>query len=600
MAGSQASLPPGIKKEITRHPSSLRHLPPQDGDEVELKYTLSLKVGDREVDSSSSKEQPFVYKVGFADAIEGLALGVKTMRKGEHARFVVAAPHAYGEAGNTDLGVPPNSTMVLEVELVKCPLREDLFEDGGAIKLEVRDAPDGRHPRPSDEVQITYKVTVTDSGVIMNQKGGVYKIGGEQIGPLGRVFDKALLSMKRGDEVLVTCQPQYTFAAGQYKGKVAVVSIALEEIFEVHDMSLGKHDSTVLRKRIKEGSAKDRIHDTTTVTLDIVSVSSGAEKLLKDRREVTFKVGNGQECDALEGSVVGMRVGDEAVLKVVSVEACRGGSVHLPEHLETPVMFHIAIKSFDRVKEKWDLSSAERIQRGRERKEVATELFKRGRTRLACHHYELIADLYTSLSFFQAEEQPEAQEMQRLANLNRAMCMLKLGDMKTVRELCTTVLGEDAANPKALFRRAKAALALNDYEDAIVDCERLLEVEPSSRDGRELLREAKRLRKRHDSLQTSTFAKMCAGLGDLPERVAPKGEEPFVAPDLDAEYAKLAAEHGLPYHWTKQGGSVSDAIESRGEAPAPAAAEASAEPAAVAATGETPAAEPSPSDEVSR
>lgn len=39
-------------------------------------------------------------EVGFADAIEGLALGVKTMRKGEHARRCAAALSAAALAGS--------------------------------------------------------------------------------------------------------------------------------------------------------------------------------------------------------------------------------------------------------------------------------------------------------------------------------------------------------------------------------------------------------------------------------------------------------------------------------------------------------------------
>merc|ERR1712070_410964 len=107
-----------------------------------------------------------------------------------------------------------------------------------------------------------------------------------------------------------------------------------------------------------------------------------------------------------------------------------GGLLGLPEGLEPPIMIHIELLSFERVPEKWDLNSSQRLERARDRKAVATELFKRGRIRLACQHYENIAGFFTALDFFKAgDEQKQALELRRVAKLNRAMCMLKLGGM---------------------------------------------------------------------------------------------------------------------------------------------------------------------------
>mmetsp|Transcript_7640 Transcript_7640/g.15958 ORF Transcript_7640/g.15958 Transcript_7640/m.15958 type:complete len:588 (+) Transcript_7640:81-1844(+) len=545
-AGAGPALPAGLTKEITRHPSSLQKLPPQPGDEVEVHYVAKIKVTDLQFDSSRDRGKAFKYKVGQGEVIQGWELGVQTMRKGEHARFTIAPALAYGEAGDGDR-VPPNSVVVLEIELISCPVREDLFEDGGAIKREVKEGREGRQPRSGDECQITCKVTVEDYGVAIASEHFVYRIGSEQMGQLAKVIDRALSSMKRGDEVLLTCQPSYAFGQqGKYAGKAATISLTLEEIYEVHDTSLGELDKTVLRKRIKEGTGNVRIHDTARVKLQVKSVTANSEKVLAEKREFSFVVGNGEVCDALEGSVLSLREGEEAILKCVAPEACSGGLLGLPEGLEVPVMIDIVVVSFEKALEKWDLDSSDRIKRGRERKEVAAELFKRGRTRLAAHHYEAIAGLYQSIGFFKAEEQKDALDLRRVSLLNRAMCMLKMGNMKSAKSLCTEVLKEDAANPKALFRRAKASVALREYPEAIVDLNRLLEVEPSSADGRSLLREAKRLQKREDGKESVTFARMCAGLGQLPERSDRREDDVVVMPDLEQEYAKIAQKHGLP------------------------------------------------------
>lgn len=475
------------------------------------------------------------------------------MRKGEHAKFTVAPQFAHGDDGSGEEGspqhVPPGSVVILEIELIKCPMREDLFEDGGVIKLEQTNGPDGRQPRAGDECQISYKVTVEGAGVVMASQQAVYKLGSEQMGQIAKVLDKALGTMKRGDEALLTCQPSYTFGnEGRHGGKVASVFLALEQIYEVHDTSVGLKDRAVLRKRIRESDTNDRVYDTARVVVQVKSVTaSGGEKALREPRELSFVVGNGDVCDALEGSVIQMKQGEEAVLRCESSEAVAGGSLGLPEGLPTPVMIHIAVVRFEKVPEKWDLDSHGRVARGRERKEVATALFKRGRIRLACHLYELIADLFARLEFFKSEDQNEAAELRRVATLNRAMCMLKLGNMKVVKELCSVVLREDATNAKALFRRAKAHVSLKEYDEAIHDLQRLLEVEPASKEGRALMQEARQLRKQRDQQQSGAFAKMCAGLGQLPERVGRTDDSPVVMPNLEEEYAKIAARHGLPY-----------------------------------------------------
>merc|ERR1719265_2676886 len=217
-------------------------------------------------DSSRQREQPLTFKVGLDQVIKGWDLGVQTLRKGEHARFTIPHEFAYGEAG-LEGRVPPNSTVVYEVELLSCPMREDLFEDGGALKLEIKDGDSGRQPRAGDECQISYKVTVEGCGVAMSGQSVVYKVGSERMGRIAKVLDKVLSTMKRGDEAFVRCQPEYAYGDGEgkYANKVAMISVALEEVYEVYDMSLGCRDKTVLRKRIKEGPGTHKAFDTACV-----------------------------------------------------------------------------------------------------------------------------------------------------------------------------------------------------------------------------------------------------------------------------------------------------------------------------------------------
>lgn len=66
------------------------------------------------------ESQPFEYMVGQKDQlIQGLEIGVRRMREGERAKFIIPSHLAYGSAGSANEIVPPFTTVIYEVELLK-------------------------------------------------------------------------------------------------------------------------------------------------------------------------------------------------------------------------------------------------------------------------------------------------------------------------------------------------------------------------------------------------------------------------------------------------------------------------------------------------
>lgn len=68
-------------------------------------------------DSSFDRNQPLQFQVGLGQVIRGWDEGVLTMKVGEKAVLTCSPDFAYGARGFPPV-IPPNSTLVFDVELV--------------------------------------------------------------------------------------------------------------------------------------------------------------------------------------------------------------------------------------------------------------------------------------------------------------------------------------------------------------------------------------------------------------------------------------------------------------------------------------------------
>lgn len=428
----------------------------------------------------------------------------------------------------------------------------------------------GQHePRSNEEVQICYKVSC-DGEVVSASRHVVYQTKTGTLGPMGEAVDKALSTMKRGEECVLTCKGKYSLGnEGRFAGKEAKVTLILEQIYEVLDVSLGERDRTVMKKRVVEGEGKHKVRDTAHVTLRVESVLCGMDSSPLQAglpKELSFVAGDGQVCDAIECSVLEMRKTETALIRCSKPEMCYGGLLGLEAPLQQPVLIKVMLLDFERVPERWDMSDRQRIEHCRARKEVAGRLFKEGRLLLAANHYATIAEFFEAADKWKNEEDlREGRELRRIGNLNRAMCMLKLKDWKTARTLCDAVIKEDPENAKAYFRRGTANLELKEYACAVSDLQRVMDIEPSSAEGKRLLAQAKRLRKDSDKRQSPVFGGMCKAFGQMPDRTDRQDDQLVSMPDhLRLNYRPVPAPVSQPPE-------VAEAPAASGPAPLPAA-----------------------------
>jgi FKBP-type peptidyl-prolyl cis-trans isomerase FkpA len=90
------------------------------GDEARVHYTGRF-VDGKEFDSSRNRGKPLEFTMGKGMVVPGFERGIVGMRTGGVRRITVPPHLGYGERGSPP-AIPPNATLVFEVELVEIPI----------------------------------------------------------------------------------------------------------------------------------------------------------------------------------------------------------------------------------------------------------------------------------------------------------------------------------------------------------------------------------------------------------------------------------------------------------------------------------------------
>jgi len=104
----------GMKVEILKEGTGEAS---KSGDKITVNYVGTLEDGTK-FDSSIDRGTPFSFNLGAGEVIKGWDLGGVGMKVGEKRKLTIPPSLAYGETGTPGGPIPPNATLIFEVELL--------------------------------------------------------------------------------------------------------------------------------------------------------------------------------------------------------------------------------------------------------------------------------------------------------------------------------------------------------------------------------------------------------------------------------------------------------------------------------------------------
>ncbi|KAM6147008.1 peptidyl-prolyl cis-trans isomerase FKBP4 isoform 2-T2 [Phoenicopterus ruber ruber] len=363
--------------------------------------------------------------------------------------------------------------------------------DEGVLKVIKREGSGTESPMIGDKVTVHYTGwlldgTKFDSSLDRRDKFSFDLGKGEVI----KAWDIAVATMKVGEICRITCKPEYAYGSAGSPPKIPPNATLIFEIelfeFKGEDLT-DDEDGGIIRRIRKKGEGYSKPNEGALV--EIQFEGRYGDRVF-DRRELRFEIGEGDNYDlphGLEKAIQKMEKSEESVFYLkpnYGFGSAGKEKFQIPPDAE--LQYEVKLKSFE----------------------------KEGKYKRAALQYKKIVSWLEHESGLSDEEDTKAKSLRLAAHLNLAMCHLKLKEYSQALENCNKALELDSNNEKGLFRRGEAHLAVNDFELARGDFQKVIQLYPSNKAAKvQLVTCQQKIREQHEK-EKKMYANMFQRLAD--------------------------------------------------------------------------------------
>ncbi|XP_048872470.1 peptidyl-prolyl cis-trans isomerase FKBP5 [Brienomyrus brachyistius] len=329
-------------------------------------------------------------------------------------------------------------------------------------------------------------------------------------GQVIKAWDIGVATMQRGEVCWFLCKPEYAYGTAGSPPKIPPNSALLFEVellnFKGEELT---EDGGIVRRIKVKGEGFSNPNEGATVSVHIQGSCNGR---VFDKRDVRFVVGEAEDVSVPLGV-------DRAMEKMQKGECCllylkpkygfgKEGRPKMDIGPNAELVYEVTLKSFEKAKEPWEMDLKEKLEQAVLVKQKGTQYFKAACYPQAVIQYQRIVSWLEMECGLGAEQQQSVKTLLLVAQLNLALCHLRLREYTHAVENCNKAIELDERNEKALYRRGEARLLRNEFSLAMDDFQHVLQVNPSNRAARGQICICQRKIREHHERDKKIYANM--------------------------------------------------------------------------------------------
>ncbi|XP_029289410.1 peptidyl-prolyl cis-trans isomerase FKBP4 [Cottoperca gobio] len=359
-------------------------------------------------------------------------------------------------------------------------------KEGGVLKLVKREGTGTELPMTGDKVFVHYVGTLFDGSHFDSSRDRGEKFSFELgKGQVIKAWDIGVATMKVGELCQLICKPEYAYGSAGSPPKIPPNATLIFEVelfdFRGEDITEGE-DGGIIRRIITKGQGYSKPNEGASID---VTVEGSCDGRVFDERELKFEIGDGEGLRfpvGVEKAIMAMEQGEEALFHIKPKYGFgNAGNAKYNIPGGATLQYKIKLAAFEKAKESWEMNTVEKLEQSSIVKEKGTQYFKEGKYKQASVQYKRIVSWLENETGLSEEDEKIAKALRLAANLNLAMCYLKLLEPSQALENCGKALELDASNEKALFRRGEALFGMKEFDKARDDFQQVVQLYPANK-----------------------------------------------------------------------------------------------------------------------